>query len=410
MPSPGATLSDAYGSPQQQRPSPPPVRPLFICGSPHLACVASVCVPLVVVPLSVVTGHADVVELLSRMNLELEQAPHRIVQALKEAERVSKPGSKLQVGDYDTFHATQGDLPIPEIAAERRRQYCDAFEAARSTISGVGQGAFEKHIVQPLTKHWLDACLKIEGIEIAIGEEVGYHVEDSSSVQFFHGFADKIGFNTSNFSSWDKSKPGSKTVSTYDCPIPAFGVWEDKGIDVLGKEEKAQLMAEMKGFHEALFRTRGIQAPALGGMLINITKDGDRLTPSCVCVLVRQAHGRLFWMESQVLQGVSLVADAVSWWIGSVQARAEEFEEARKLLIRAPPLDSLPGDRPVSPSSDHGNESDDDVMPVFTAASAPETTAVALRLFVAKPIDHEADVRKRWVTAFVHGNTRVYAT
>lgn len=354
----------------------------------------------------------------------LEQAPHRTVEALKAADRVSTSGSKLLVADYDGFHASQGDLTIPPIDQARQKSYGEGFKLASisaATACAVPTGARERELVQPLTKDWLQRCLEIENVSsvMTVHEEMGYHVTDVHTKQFFHGFADKVAFPSDQFHLWDQSRPNSKTVLTYDCPIPVLGVWEDKGVGIeLSKEAKAELMSEMKGFHEAVFRTRGIELNQLGGLLINLSET-DAVTgflPNCVCVLMHRRRDGWSWKESPVLTGVSAVSNAIHWWIGLLAEQLAFIKKAEAEQI-VPVADSTMHSAGDDIDDDDDNHAEDGrdlegggfATPSGQSANVPaHSVAFLMNRHVKKPIDHEAEVKKRQIISFVHGNQRIY--
>jgi hypothetical protein len=351
-----------------------------------------------------------------------EQAPNRVVDALKKAERASRPGSKLLVSDYNGFHSTQGQLVVPAITDSDASAYGDLFRNATGSVQRtVAGGAQEKEIVQPLTLAWLKACLQKEEVDttFSIGTEIGYHAKDDATNQFFHGFADKAAFAQAAFSQWDKSTPSNKEdiLQSYDCPIVALGVWEDKGIDVsLGKEAKAELMAEMKGFHEGSKRTHGVTLAQLGGLLINMDA---QLEPSCVCIRMEHRDNRLFWHESQILQGLASVASAIKWWIGLLGSQQQDFD-AQQLLQERPSSNGEKGRPPQEEKRDEDDNCSEGKhdepcglssltrQPVARTAAQSQSDSL-LSFHAQQPIPHEAFLRDQWVTSYLHGNLRIYA-
>ncbi len=260
----------------------------------------------------------------------------------------SKRASDCSEFEYQSYSISEGTLNIPLITSESfQTNYQTILANCEQQLQRV-QIAQEKKEIQPLTALLLQRRLKklVGQSKLHFGQEVGFHTVGPTRI---HGLVDKASCEFGQ--NPDVHCPGTGNVKCFDSPVPLFGSWEDKGLDVdLQHKHLAQLASSMIGFVQGARRKCFIQYRRFGGILVaakTVRRGGQtRKVFFCKCLVWTQVAGQEVCMASRESVNSLEFASGVEWWINQSLHQQQSAIMARQSLNALvsqpfPPLHSI---------------------------------------------------------------------
>jgi hypothetical protein len=253
----------------------------------------------------------------------------------------SKRASDCSEFEYHSFSISEGALEIPLITNDSfQTNYKKNLADCEQKLQLV-QVAQEKKKIQPLTELFLRRRLmRLQGqSRIAFGKEVGFHTTGPTKI---HGLADKASCEFGQ--NPDLHRPGTGNVKLFDSPVPLFGSWEDKGLDVdIQHNHLAQLASSMVGFVQGARRRCLVQYNQFGGILVaakTVSRRGQyRKVFFCKCLVWMLVSGQEICMASRELVNPLEFASGVEWWINQSlhqQQLASKTKQSLNALVSQP--------------------------------------------------------------------------